>query len=189
MTNSYFCRKPCNHVGLFKRRGCLICQCIFLSIVLSLLQSSPFLPALLAPLLRLPAVIPLSFFSLNAKMYPRAVCGSWSITVHRSAYSVSHKSSISCSALPASWPLFLQESGVLGRQGQANSPLPSHSLSLCDWHSVQVPSTLPTVHKTITTNISHLLLEHYFRTQTQTLCEILCKMVLAHVYYYICDIN
>lgn len=110
MTNSYFCRKPCNHVGLFKRRGCLICQCIFLPIVL---PSCSLLSFFRLHSSASQQSSPVSFFSLNAKMYPRAVCGSWSITVHRSAYSVSHKSSISCSTLPASWPLFLQESEVL----------------------------------------------------------------------------
>lgn len=139
MSNSYFCRKPCNHVGLLKRRGCLICECIFLPIVLSSCSLLPFF--------RLHSSTsqqssPLFFFSLNAKMYPRAVCGSWSITVHRSAYSVSHKSSISCSTLPAFWPLFLHESSILGRQGQANSPLLPLPLYLFDWHLVQVPYTI-----------------------------------------------
>lgn len=161
MTNSYFCRKLCNHVGLFKRRGCLICQCIFPSIVLPFYSLFLFflLHSLHSSASQQASSPPLSF-SLNVKMYPRAVCGSWSITVHRSAYSVSHKSSISCSTLPASWPLFLQESRVLGRQGHANSPLPPLPLSLCDWHSVQVPSTLPGVRRPIIANIFHPVFEH-----------------------------
>lgn len=89
-------------------------------------------------------------------MYPRAACGSWSITASRSAYSVSHKSSISCTTLTDSWPLFLQNGGgVSGRQGHANS-FPPISFWMTPWLH-----TIHTFHSP--TNTSHHPWDHLMR--------------------------
>lgn len=138
MTNSCFCRRLYNLVGLFENE-----RLPNLPVHFSLHCPLLFHFFSLSPLLRGPLKQSSPSFSLsvNAKMYPRAACGSWSITASRSAYSVSHKSSISCTTLTDSWPLFLQNGGGSWvDKGMLTASLPSPS----EWHPGFTPFTRST---------------------------------------------